>query len=124
MKSLPLVLSAAAALAFGVSAHAAPRDVRDYLDRAGEAAATQVSAAGVDVGDGLDVKARVNSDGRLTGVRVVRSSGSLEADQKAVQALRRLKVSGPPNALLGADVTVAVTKEPIVQAKNPDPRNP
>lgn len=119
MKALPLVLSAAV-LAFGSAASAAPRDVRDYLDRAGVAAAKRVAAAGVDVGPGLDVKGRVNSDGALTGLRVVKSSGSLEIDQKAVAVLKRLRVPAPPNALLGADVTVAVAKEPVVQAaQNP-----
>ena len=119
MKSLSLMLSAAALVAFGVSVQAAPRDVRNYLQRAGEAAAVQVAAAGVDVGEGLDVQARVSSDGRLTGVRVVRSSGSLETDQKAAQALRRLRVAAPPNALVGADVTVAVSKQPLETAGNP-----
>jgi TonB family protein len=119
MKALPLLLSAAAIVAFSGAARAASRDVRDYLQRAGEVAATQVAAAGVDVGEGLDVKARVDSDGRLTGLRVVKSSGSLETDQKAVQALKRFKVPAPPNALLGADVTVAVSKAPLAQAANP-----
>lgn len=119
MKSRVLLLSAAALVAIGATAHAAPRDVRSYLDRAGVAAAKQVAQAGVDVGPGLDVKARVNSDGRLSSLRVVKSSGSLETDQRAVAALRRLKVSAPPNALLGADITVAVAKEPVLAAQNP-----
>ena len=116
MKVLPLMLSAAALIAFGGVAQSAPRDVRDYLQRAGDAAAARVAAAGVDVGDGLDVKARVDADGRLTALRVVKSTGSPETDQLAVAALKRIRVSGPPNALLGADVTIAVTKTPLVQA--------
>jgi len=120
MKALSLALSAAAILALGSAVNAAPRDVRDYLDRAGAAAAKRVAAAGVDVGPGLDVKGRVNSDGSLSGLRVVKSSGSLETDQKAVAVLKRLRVPAPPNTLLGADVTVAVAKEPVVQAaQNP-----
>jgi len=113
------MLSAAALVAFGASAQAAPRDVRHYLQRAGEVAAAQVAAAGVDVGEGLDVQARVSSDGRLTGVRVVRSSGSLETDEKATRALSRLRVSAPPNALVGVDVTVAVSKASLETARNP-----
>lgn len=119
MKARVLLLSAAALLAFGATAHAAPREVRNYLDRAGAAAAKQVAQAGVDVGPGLDVKAQVNSDGRLSGLRIVKSSGSLEIDQKAVAALKRLKVSAPPNTLLGADITVTVAKEPVLAAQNP-----
>ena len=113
------MLSAAALIAFAAAAQAAPRDVRNYLERAGEAAAAQVAAAGVDVGEGLDVQARVSSDGRLTGVRVVRSSGSLETDEKATLALRRLRISAPPNSLIGVDVTVAVSKAALETARNP-----
>lgn len=114
MTTRAAVLSTALALVLGAAAYAAPRDVRDYLDRAGAAAAKQVSGAGVDVGPGLDVKARVDSDGRLSAIRVVKSSGSVETDQKAVAALKRLRIAAPPNALLGADITVAVAKEPVL----------
>lgn len=120
MKVRSLMLSAAGVLALGSAAGAAPRDVRDYLDRAGAAAARQAAARGVDVGPGLDVKGRVNSDGSLGSLRVVKSSGSLETDQKALAALKRLRVAAPPNALLGAEVTVAVAREPVLQAaQNP-----
>lgn len=119
MKALASLLSAAALVAVATTAPAATRDVRDYLDRAGVAAAKQVAKAGVDIGPGLDVKARVNSDGGLSGLRVVKSTGSLETDQKAVAALKRLRVPAPPNALLGADITVSVGKTPLLQAQNP-----
>lgn len=116
MKALPLLLSAVALVAFGTVANGATRDVRDYLQRAGDAAATRVAAAGVDVGAGLDLQARVDADGRLTAVRVVKSTGSPETDRLAVRALRTFRVAGPPNALLGADVTIAVTKTPLIEA--------
>lgn len=114
MKVLPLMLSAA--VLFAGQAQASPRDVRNYLQRAGDAAAAEVAAAGVDVGEGLDVQARIDAEGRLTTVRVVRSTGSLEIDRKAVKALKRLRVAGPPNSLLGADVTIAVGKAPLSSA--------
>ena len=75
MKVFPFMLAAAAL--FAGQAYGAPRDVRDYLQRAGDAAAARIADAGVDVGEGLDVKARVDADGRLTAVRVVKSTGSL-----------------------------------------------
>lgn len=118
MNALSLPLSAALAIALATPAAALPRDVRDYLDRAGATAAKTVAADGVDVGLGLDVKGRVNADGRLTALRVVRSSGSLQTDQQALAALRKLRVAGPPNALLGADVIVAVAREPVLQAQS------
>lgn len=116
MKAMPLMLLAAALVASGTVAYGATRDVRDYLQRAGKAAAARVADAGIDVGGGLDVKARVDADGRLAVVRVVKSTGSHETDQLAVAALKRVRVAGPPNALLGADVTIAVTRAPLVQA--------
>ena len=120
MRALPFALSALAVLSFGWTVNAAPRDVRDYLDRAGAAAAKRVAKASIDVGPGLDVKGRVNSDGSLSGIRVAKSSGSLETDRQAVAALKRLRVPAPPHALLGADVTVAIAKEPLLQAaQNP-----
>lgn len=124
MKATTMALSAAALLAFGAVAQAAPRDVRDYLDRAGDKAAAEVAAAGVDVGEGLGVKAQVNADGRLTGIQVTKSTGSAETDQAALKALKRLRVQSPPNALLGADVNLVVGKAPFAQAGNPQGRTP
>lgn len=121
MRTIPLVLSAA--LAFGGAAHAVTRDVTDYLQRASAAATAELAAAGVDAGKGLKVQARVSSDGRLTGARVVTSSGSPETDRRAQLVLRRLRVSAPPNVLVGADVNIAIGSEPIV-AQNPQATNP
>lgn len=118
MRTLPLALSAAL-LAFGGAAQAANRDVVDYLDRAGAVATADLAAAGVDTAPGLKIRARVGSDGRLTAAQVVTSSGSLETDQRAVRVLRRLRVSAPPNVLIGADVNIAIGSERIQQAKVP-----
>lgn len=123
MKAVPLILSAAL-LAFGGAAHAANRDVTEYLQRAGAVATADLAAAGVETGQGLTVEARVGSDGRLNNARVVTSSGSLETDRKATQALRRLRVNAPPNVLIGADVRIAIGVEPVVQAQNPPATNP
>ena len=119
MRSYYLVLFAAGLLALGDAARATPRDVEKYLDKASAQATADVTAAGVDLGTGVRVKARVSSDGRLIGARVVSSSGSLETDRQAEKALRHLRVMGPPEALIGANVTVAVGSSALVQAKTP-----
>lgn len=124
MKATTLALSALAIATFGVGAQASPREVRDYLARASDKAAEEVAEAGVDVGTGLGVKAQVNADGRLTGIRVTTSTGSAETDQAAVKALKKLRVQSPPNALLGADVTLAVGKAATEQAANPQGQTP
>ena len=123
MKAIPLLLSAAL-LTFGGVAQAANRDVTEYLQRAGAAATAELAGAGVDASQGLTVRARVGSDGRLSNARVVTSSGSLDTDQKATKALRHLRVNAPPTVLIGADVRIAVGAEPLLQAQNPRPANP
>lgn len=122
MKTIPLMLSAAL-LALGGTAQAANRDVTDYLQRAGATATAELAAAGVDAGKGLKIQARVSSDGRLTGARVVNSSGSPETDRNAAQVLRRLRVAAPPNILVGANVNIAIGAEPAL-AQNPQITNP
>lgn len=119
MKSSLLLFAAASILTLGGQAHAANRDVSEYLQRASEAASAKVAAAGVDVSSGLKVAGHVDADGRLSGVRVVTSSGSLETDQKAAAALKRLRVAAPPAILIGAQVNVALGPQPIVTAKAP-----
>src|SRR5204863_227516 len=106
MKSSLLLFAAASVLTLGGQAHAANRDVDAYLQRAGQTAAADLAAAGVDVPTVLKVKARVDSDGHLNVVQVVTASGSLETDQKATKALRRLRVAAPPNVLIGATINV------------------
>ena len=123
MKIIPLLLSATL-LSLGGAAHAANREVTEYLQRAGVVATADLSAAGVETTDGLTIRARVSSDGRLTGARVVSSSGSLETDQRVAQVLRRLRVNAPPTVLVGADVRIAVGPEAVLQAQNPQAKNP
>jgi len=115
---LPLALSAAV-LAFGGLAHAANRDVSQYLEKAGAVATADLAAAGIDTAPGLKIRARVSSDGRLSATEVVTSSGSAATDQQAVRVLRRLRVPAPPNVLIGADVNIAIGGAPIQQAKVP-----
>ncbi|PZQ63525.1 MAG: hypothetical protein DI570_08610 [Phenylobacterium zucineum] len=117
MKSLPLLLAATAALSLGGVAQATPREVARYLDQAGAGATAQLAAAGVTTAEGLRFKARVASDGRLTAPWVVTSTGSTETDQRALQALRRFRVSNPPNILIGADVIISVDQQPLQTAK-------
>lgn len=118
MRFLPLVLSATLA-AFGGVAHAANRDVTDFLDRANAVATAELRAAGVTTDNGLTFRARVGSDGRLSNAHVVTSSGSLETDRRAEHALRRLRVATPPDLLVGANVKIAIGADPMQQAKLP-----
>ena len=115
-----LLFAAASVLTLGHPAHASTnREVDAYLQRASETATAKIAAAGVEVPTSLKVKARVDSDGRLTALRVVNSSGSVETDQEATAVLRNFRLARPPIELIGAEVNVAVGPRPLVTAKFP-----
>ena len=124
--SYPLQSSLLLFVAAGVLSATAPacaatanREVDAYLAQASQAASAKIAAAGVEVPTGLKVRGRVDSDGRLTAIRVLNSSGSLETDQKATRALRNFRVAQPPLVLIGAEVNVALGPAPLVTAKVP-----
>jgi|GEM_PF-6302794 len=123
MRRLFLLLSATL-LAYGGAAHAANRDVTDFLQRASAAATSELEASGVRTERSVVIRARVSSDGRLAAPKVVTSSGSSEVDQRATLVLRRLRVSTPPNVLIGAEVNIAVGPEAVQQARNPGAPTP
>jgi len=119
MKAQLLMLSAAALLAGATAANAGPAEVRLYLDQAKAHADAQLAAAGVSLPGDLAVTVTVGGDGRLSGARVSHTSGSLEADQGAAAALRRLYVPDAPAELAGRKVTLTLSPAPIRQAKAP-----
>ncbi|RAK59183.1 hypothetical protein DJ021_04895 [Phenylobacterium hankyongense] len=115
------MLSAAGLLlASAAQAAAPPRDVQQFLDSAHRTAVVRLEKAGVALaGRPLAVRATVDGAGRLYGLHVVRSSGSLDTDAQATAALRRMAVESPPYDLAGRDVTLTFGDAPIVQAKAP-----
>ncbi len=118
MRNVSLAIAAAGLVLATQPARAADRALDAYVARATADAAARVGAAGVDLtAQSLAVQGRIASDGRLGALRVVRSSGSIEADVKAVQALRTLRVADPPAGLVGAQLKVTLGEGPILQAK-------
>lgn len=113
------VVALGAALLLAGSAHAAqqPPEVQRFLDAAHDRAQARLEAAGVAVGSGgLAIRAHVDGLGQLTGVRVVRSSGSLDTDARAKAALHNLSTPMAPATLSGRDITLSFAADPIVQA--------
>lgn len=96
------VLSLAAA-----TVQAAPNPaVQAFLDDAYSQAKAQLG--GVDLSHGVvKVRAHVHGDGRLTGVRVVKSSGSRDADERVVGAVKQVRVRQAPLPLIGSQVDFA-----------------
>ena len=115
MKTTLLMLSAAGLFLVAGASHAGPREVQAYLDDASARASAQLAAEGVH-SDDLRVKARIGSDGRVHTLSVSGAT-SLEAELKARQALRGLKVDRPPAELAGRAVRLAVGPSPVLQAK-------
>ena len=76
-----------------------------------------MQARGIDThGQGVSVRAAVNTEGRITAVKVVRSSGSPETDVAVANVLRTIVLSDAPSGLLNGAVTLNVGRSAIVQA--------
>jgi hypothetical protein len=118
MRTLLLSLSAAGLLLAASTAQAVTSpEVRRFLDDGRAAADARLAKAGVSLdGRTADVRAVVGSDGRLMGLHVVRSSGSLETDAAIEKALNHMRVDGAPPLLGGAQVTLSVGEAPLVSA--------
>jgi TonB family protein len=95
-------------------------EVRQFLDHSGAAANARLAKAGVSLaGQTADVRATVGGDGRLMGLRVVRSSGSRDTDAAIEKALDRLQVEAPPALLSGAQITLPVGGGQVSAATTP-----
>jgi len=119
MKAQLLMLSAAGLLFAASSSHAAVAESQRYAERANAKAELLLRAAGIDSeAQAVSVQARVNLDGHLTGLRVIRSSGSPATDKAVAQVLRKIVVADAPIGLLDGAVTLNVGRGGIVQADN------
>jgi TonB family protein len=118
MKTQVLGLSAAALLLAASAAHAAPSETQAYAERAQARAEALLRDAGVDLtGQSVAVRATVRSDGHLSGVYVVDSSGSRDVDHAVETVLRKVVVGDAPLGLIGGAVTIRVGPPPIVRAE-------
>jgi TonB family protein len=110
--------AAAASLLAATMAHATPNaTLQAFLDDAYSQARAQL--AGAEISQPVKVRAYVDSDGRLAAVRVVNSSGSREADYRVQSAVKKVRVSYVPPALIGAQVNLAFGPADAQVAKTP-----
>jgi TonB family protein len=113
-----VILASAAALLLTAAAHAAPSESQRYADRVKAEAQTLLRETQLDLrGQTVSVRAKVDVDGRVTGMQVVRSSGSGEADAKVATLLRKVVAADPPFGLTDGAVLMTVNGPPIVEAK-------
>ncbi len=105
-------------LAASVAHAGQPSELQSYTDRAQTHAQRLLSTAGLDGRTGsVSVRATVDPDGRLSGIQVMRSSGSRSVDIAAETVLRKVIAADPPLGLTDGAVTLNVSEAPIVQAK-------
>ena len=109
MKTQLLGLTAAGLLLAATSAGAitTPWQSQTYADRVQAKADALLRASGIDAqSPPVSVRARVNPDGHLAGVRVLHSSGSPEIDRTVAEVLRKVLVADAPIGLLDGAVTL------------------
>ena len=118
MKTQILALSAAALLLAATAAAAAPAESEQYANRLLPKAESLLSAAGIGPqNQPVSVRATVSPDGHVTGLRVLRSSGSPDTDRAVVSVLRKVLVTDAPVGLLDGAVTLNVGQGIGLQAQ-------
>jgi len=119
MKASILLLSTVGLLAAGSASAAHPADAESqhYAERANAKAASLLQSAGVDAEAAtVSVRAKVSTDGNVTGVQVMRSSGSADTDRAVAGVLRKILVSDAPLGLMNGAVTLNVGHGAMLQA--------
>jgi TonB family protein len=117
MKSQLLMLSTAGLLFAASASQAAIPESQIYASRANARAEVLLHAAGVDAqAQPVSVRASVSPDGHLTGVKVIRTSGSPETDRAVTEVLRKIVLTDAPIGLLNGAVTLNVGQGAAIQA--------
>lgn len=109
MKAQFLRLSAAGFLLASATSFATASELQPVPRRTQVEADRLLSAAGVDAqAQPVSVRARIDPDGRVTGVDVLRSSGSRQTDRAVETVLKRVIRADPPLGLTDGAVTLNV----------------
>lgn len=118
MKTQLLALSAAALLLAATAAAATESsESRQYASRIEPKVERLLRAAGIGAeAQPVSVRATVRPDGQVTGVQVLRSSGSPQTDRAVAAILRKVLVADAPVGLLDGAVTLNVGQGAVVQA--------
>ena len=117
MKTHAFLLSAAT-LVFAASATwAAPSELQRYADRTKADAQNLLRTTRLDLkGQSVSVRAKIDVDGRVTGMQVVRSSGSHDADIAVETLLKKVVAREPIFGLADGAVLLTVNGAPMVEA--------
>ncbi len=117
MKTQVFLLSAAALILAAAPTWAAPSETQRYADRAKAEAQSLLRATRLDLkGHSVSVRATVDVDGRLTGMQVVRSSGSPDTDIAVETVLKKVVARDLLFGLTDGAVLLTVNGAPVVEA--------
>lgn len=117
MKSQFLVLSAAAFLMAAPAANAALSESQIYANRIQPRVDRLLRDAGIGPqAQPVSVRATVALDGHVTGVQVLRSSGSRDTDRAIATVLRNVVAADAPVGLLDGAVTLNLAQDGSVLA--------
>ena len=117
MKTQAFLLSAAALVLAASPTWAAPSELDRYADRAKAQAERLLHATPLDLkGQSVSVRAKFDIDGRVTGLQIVRSSGSHDVDLAAETVLKKVVARDAPLGLTDGAVLMTVSATRIVQA--------
>ena len=117
MKTQAFLLSAAALVLAASPTWAAPSELQRYAERAKVDAQSLLHATRLDLkGQSVSVRAKVDVDGRLTAMQVVRSSGSRDADIAVEALLKKVVERKPLYGLTDGAVLLTVDGNPVVEA--------
>ena len=120
MKMQSLALSAAALMFAASAAHATRSDLQLYSDRMAPQVQVLLRETGPHLnGRAVSVRAAVDPDGRVTVIRVLRSSGSHDADLAVEAVLRKILLANPLLGLTDGAVTLNVGEAALVEATAP-----
>ena len=116
--NIKALLLSAAALTFAASTmRAAPAELPYYSARTQAKLHSLLRASGIDPEvKSVSVRAFVAPDGQLTGMKVIRSSGSRDTDRAVETVLRKIVVADPPIGLDDGAVTLNLNPAPVVEA--------
>lgn len=117
MRASTLLISAAALLVAGSASATTDTYAKQYAERANAKAANLLQVAGVDAEAAtVSVRAKISVDGNVTGLQVIRSSGSTETDRAVAGVLRKILVTDAPLGLMNGAVTLNVGHGAMIQA--------
>lgn len=113
-----LLMLGAATFCLAASTSFATASELQPVPRAAQAAADRLLRdAGLDANtSSVSVRARIDLDGRVTGIQVLHSSGAPETDRKVEAVLKRVVRTYPPVGLSNGSVTLRLGDPAVLQA--------